>query len=183
MARAVASQMPDRVASVITMGAPFRRISAHRSILHLSELVRAQILQRHGEDVLPDCYTSKCTCDFLESMAGTIPRRFDRRPFTQSPTGSSTGASAGPAVRPWISRFGDAPGTGVQSDRLRLGGAAVGGRPGRSRRSGAARTRPATSIVQIRGDRALPARAPSGSGSTGRAARLRDSPNEPTPAH
>jgi triacylglycerol lipase len=74
IARAVASQMPDYVASVITMGSPFRRISAHRSILHLSELVRAQILQRHGRNVLPDCYTSKCTCDFLESLAGPIPR-------------------------------------------------------------------------------------------------------------
>ena len=74
MARAVASQMPDYVASVITMGAPFRRISAHRSILRLSEMVRAQILRRHGERVLPDCYTSKCTCDFLESLAGPIPR-------------------------------------------------------------------------------------------------------------
>ena len=74
MARAVASQMPDCVASVITMGAPFRRISAHRSILHLSEMVRTQILQRHGEGVLPDCYTSKCTCAFVESLAGPIPR-------------------------------------------------------------------------------------------------------------
>jgi triacylglycerol lipase len=74
MARAVASQMPDYVASVITMGAPFRRISAHQSILHLTELVRAQILMRHGEKVLPDCYTGKCTCAFLESIAGTIPR-------------------------------------------------------------------------------------------------------------
>jgi triacylglycerol lipase len=74
LARAVASQMPDQVASVITMGAPFRGISAHSSILQLSELVRDQILQRHGEDVLPDCYTSRCTCDFLESIAGTIPR-------------------------------------------------------------------------------------------------------------
>jgi triacylglycerol lipase len=74
MARAVASQMPDHVASVLTMGAPFRRISAHRAILHLSELVRVQILQRQGPNVLPDCYTSKCTCDFLEAVAGSIPR-------------------------------------------------------------------------------------------------------------
>jgi pimeloyl-ACP methyl ester carboxylesterase len=74
MARAIASQMPDQVASVITMGSPFRGISAHSSILHMADLVRDQILQRHGEDVLPNCYTSRCTCDFLESIAGTIPR-------------------------------------------------------------------------------------------------------------
>src|SRR5436305_6963353 len=85
IARALASQMSDYVASVITMGAPFRRISAHRSILHLSDLVRAQILQRHGRNVLPDCYTSKCTCDFLESVAGEIPRSVRQTEiFTQS---------------------------------------------------------------------------------------------------
>ncbi len=74
MARAVASQMPEYVASVITMGAPFRRISAHSSILQLTELVRAQILMRHGRKVLPDCYTGACTCAFLQSIAGPLPR-------------------------------------------------------------------------------------------------------------
>jgi triacylglycerol lipase len=74
MARAAASQMPDRVASVITLGSPFRGVAIHPSVLRLAELVRGQILDRHGEGVLPDCYTGACTCDFIESIAGKLPR-------------------------------------------------------------------------------------------------------------
>ena len=74
MARAAASQMPDRVASVITMAAPFRGVSVHHSILRAVELVRGQILERHGERVLPACYTAGCTCNFLESLAVKLPK-------------------------------------------------------------------------------------------------------------
>jgi len=74
MARAVASQMPGRIASVITMGSPFRGVSLHPSVLRAAELVRLQILSRHGEGVLPACYTGACTCDFLESLARRFPR-------------------------------------------------------------------------------------------------------------
>src|SRR5689334_7268317 len=64
LARAVASQMPDRIASVITMGSPFRGVSVHPSILRVAEMVRGQILERHGKSVLPSCYTGACTCRF-----------------------------------------------------------------------------------------------------------------------
>ena len=74
LARAAASQMPDRVASVITLGSPFRGVAIHPSVLRLAELVRGQILERHGEGVLPDCYTGACTCDFLESLDRSLPR-------------------------------------------------------------------------------------------------------------
>jgi hypothetical protein len=66
--------MPDRVASVITLGSPFRGVAIHPSVLRLAELVRGQILDRHGAGVLPDCYTGACTCDFIESIAGKLPR-------------------------------------------------------------------------------------------------------------
>ncbi|SPE37693.1 PGAP1 family protein [Candidatus Sulfopaludibacter sp. SbA3] len=74
LARSVASQMPDRVASVITLGAPFRGVSVHPSILRAAELVRGQILDRHGKGVLPDCYTGACTCRFLESLNTRLPK-------------------------------------------------------------------------------------------------------------
>src|SRR3954465_12602021 len=57
LARSVASQMPDRIASVITMGSPFRGVAVHPTVLRVAELVRIQIQQRHGKGVLPDCYT------------------------------------------------------------------------------------------------------------------------------
>ena len=73
IARAAATQMPDRVSSVITLGSPFMGLAAHPSILRAAELVRKQILERHGADVLPDCYTGACTCAFLESLATDLP--------------------------------------------------------------------------------------------------------------
>lgn len=74
LALAAAAQMPDRVASVITLGSPIRGISGHASVLRVAEFVRKQIIEKNGRDVLPGCYTSQCTCNFLESLKGKIPR-------------------------------------------------------------------------------------------------------------
>jgi pimeloyl-ACP methyl ester carboxylesterase len=74
IARAAASQSPDRIASVITLAAPINRIAAHASILRVSELVRLQILARHGKQVLPACYTAACTCNFVESLNLKFPK-------------------------------------------------------------------------------------------------------------
>ena len=73
IARAIAAQRPADIASVITLGAPFRGTVAHRSILRAAEMVRHRIIAKHGTGVLPDCYTGHCACDFLESLSGTMP--------------------------------------------------------------------------------------------------------------
>jgi pimeloyl-ACP methyl ester carboxylesterase len=73
LARAAASQLPDRIESVITLGAPINNVACHPSILRLAEMIRAQILQRNGESVLPACYTGKCTCDYLTSLRNDFP--------------------------------------------------------------------------------------------------------------
>ena len=74
MARAVAAQMPDRVASVITIASPIRRIAGHAAVMRIADRVRRKILKRQGANVLPDCYTANCTCSFLESLRGTFPK-------------------------------------------------------------------------------------------------------------
>jgi pimeloyl-ACP methyl ester carboxylesterase len=74
IARAAAHQMPDRIASVITLGSPFRGVSVHQSILRAAQFVRGQILERHGDAVLPACYTAGCTCNFLESLVVKLPK-------------------------------------------------------------------------------------------------------------
>jgi triacylglycerol lipase len=74
LARAAAIQMPQRVASVITLGAPIRGIAARASVLNAAEMVRKQILEKHGRGVLPNCYTAKCTCEFFESIKGDFPK-------------------------------------------------------------------------------------------------------------
>jgi pimeloyl-ACP methyl ester carboxylesterase len=73
IARSIAAQRPAEVASVITLGAPFRGTVAHSSILYAAELVRRRIRARHGAAVLPGCYTGHCTCDFLDSLKRDLP--------------------------------------------------------------------------------------------------------------
>jgi pimeloyl-ACP methyl ester carboxylesterase len=74
IARSIAAQRPNDVASVTTLGAPFRGNVAHISVLKAAKAVRATILSEHGEAVMPDCYTPRCTCDFLNSLRHELPR-------------------------------------------------------------------------------------------------------------
>ncbi len=68
IARAVAAQRPKDIASVITLAAPFRGVIAHRSVMHVVHAVREKILRDNGTNVLPTCYTDRCTCDFIDSV-------------------------------------------------------------------------------------------------------------------
>jgi len=73
IARSVAAQRPKDVASVITLAAPIRGTAANRTVLHAAEAVRLKILQEHGPGVLPDCYTGRCTCNFVDSLWRKVP--------------------------------------------------------------------------------------------------------------
>jgi triacylglycerol lipase len=74
IARALAGQRPDDVASVITLASPIRGTVAHRTVLHAAEAVRLQIQREHGSNVLPSCYTGQCTCNFINSLRREVPR-------------------------------------------------------------------------------------------------------------
>ena len=73
MARSIAAQRPREVASVITLGALLQGTVAHRSVLRIVEMLRDRILGEHGGEVLPDCYTVRCTCDFVHSVRRRLP--------------------------------------------------------------------------------------------------------------
>src|SRR5271157_349521 len=73
IARSIAGQRPQDIASVITLASPFRGTAAHSTILRAAEMVRCRILQKHGGAVLPDCYTGHCTCDFVDSLQRSVP--------------------------------------------------------------------------------------------------------------
>jgi pimeloyl-ACP methyl ester carboxylesterase len=73
LALAAAAQRPDHIASVITLGAPFRGPAAHPNILRLAEFVRKSIKLRHGDGVLPTCYTGHCSCAFVDSLVNDMP--------------------------------------------------------------------------------------------------------------
>jgi hypothetical protein len=73
IARSVAGQRPRDVASVITLAAPFRGTATSRTILRVAEAIRLRILKEHGRGVLPDCYTGRCTCNFVDSLKRDVP--------------------------------------------------------------------------------------------------------------
>jgi pimeloyl-ACP methyl ester carboxylesterase len=73
IARSVAGQRPRDVASVITLAAPIRGTATSRPILNVAEAIRQRILKEHGEGVLPDCYTGRCTCNFVDYLKRDVP--------------------------------------------------------------------------------------------------------------
>jgi triacylglycerol lipase len=73
IARSVAGQRPRDVASVITLAAPFRGTVTNKTVLLAAEAVRLRILQEHGQGVLPECYTGRCTCNFINSLSREMP--------------------------------------------------------------------------------------------------------------
>jgi triacylglycerol lipase len=84
IARSVASQRPDDVASVITLASPFRGTATSRAVLHAADAIRLRILQEHGQGVLPTCYTGRCTCNFVDSLKRDIPdSMFDTAIYTR----------------------------------------------------------------------------------------------------
>ena len=73
IARSLAGQRPDDIASVTTLASPFRGTVAHRTVLRAAAAVRGHILRQNGSQVLPTCYTGRCTCNFLDSLRRSVP--------------------------------------------------------------------------------------------------------------
>ncbi len=72
-ARSAAVRMPDRIASVTTLGSPFRGLVAHGLVLTLGNLVRRRIRRRY-QNPLDGCATSRCACAFGRSLRRKWPR-------------------------------------------------------------------------------------------------------------
>jgi pimeloyl-ACP methyl ester carboxylesterase len=72
-ARSAAVRMPDRIASVTTLGSPFRGLVAHGLVLTLADLVRQRI-RRQYQNPPPGCATSRCSCAFGRSLGRKWPR-------------------------------------------------------------------------------------------------------------
>jgi len=70
--RSAAAQWPDRIASVITLGSPFRGIRSHPLVLAAGERVRERIRRQNG-GLQPDCYTGYCGCAAVTAVQGSFP--------------------------------------------------------------------------------------------------------------
>jgi len=73
IARSIAAQRPRDTASVITLGATFRKSVMHFSLWREIDMVRDAILKKHGSEVKPGCYTDRCTCDFMKALRRKMP--------------------------------------------------------------------------------------------------------------
>ena len=70
LSRSAACRRPGAVASVITLGSPFRGIRSHPLVMQAARLVRARA-QRQGRR--PDCFTTSCGCDTVEALHTVLP--------------------------------------------------------------------------------------------------------------
>ncbi len=72
-ARSAAARMPERIASVITLGTPFRGLVVHGLVLTLANILRERL--RAIYEALPEhCATAKCTCAFGRSLRLPWPK-------------------------------------------------------------------------------------------------------------
>ncbi len=72
-ARSAAVRLSDRIASVITLGTPFRGLVMHGFVLSLANVARREIRTRYGN--LPEqCATSRCECAFGRSLRRQWPK-------------------------------------------------------------------------------------------------------------
>ncbi|MFY9608238.1 MAG: alpha/beta fold hydrolase, partial [Blastocatellia bacterium] len=72
LARSATAQRPERIASVITLGSPFRGIRSHPLVLAAGERVRERIRRLNGANP-PGCYTGYCGCDAVVAVQSGLP--------------------------------------------------------------------------------------------------------------
>jgi pimeloyl-ACP methyl ester carboxylesterase len=72
LARSVAARHPGRVASVATLGSPFRGIRSHPLVLRATDVVRRRIQSERGGE-RPACYTGHCACQAVAGLRAGVP--------------------------------------------------------------------------------------------------------------
>ncbi len=77
-ARSAAVQMPEHIASVVTLGTPFRGLVVHGLVLAVANLLRRR-LRVHRGNVPKQCATSRCTCTFARSLRQPWPNSVIQR--------------------------------------------------------------------------------------------------------
>jgi triacylglycerol lipase len=78
LSRSAAALRPDRVASVMTLGSPFRGIRSHPFILQISNRVGDRVRRQNrltgdGRKDEPNCYTGYCQCNAVSAFRTCLP--------------------------------------------------------------------------------------------------------------
>ncbi len=72
LSRSAATQKPESVASVITLGSPFRGVKSHPWVLEMGKQVRKRIVRDNPADK-PECYTGFCNCETIKAWTSKFP--------------------------------------------------------------------------------------------------------------
>ncbi len=78
-ARSVAARRPDLVASVITLGSPFRAFRTNPFVQWLSDLTRKWVLWRRLPHVHRQCCTLDCPCKTVAALRAPFPSAIPQR--------------------------------------------------------------------------------------------------------
>jgi pimeloyl-ACP methyl ester carboxylesterase len=73
LSRSVAISDPKRIASVITLGSPFRGVRSHPWVLRMAERIRLRITRQFDPQRPPDCYTDLCECAAVCALQDALP--------------------------------------------------------------------------------------------------------------
>jgi hypothetical protein len=106
LARMVAARRPDDIASVITLGSPFRGIRSHPFIIRAVGAVRARL---HRQGRRTNCYTAACDCDSVSALD-------TRPPVTQIAVYTKTDG-----IVDWRTCINDDPDTNVEVPGTHIG--------------------------------------------------------------
>jgi pimeloyl-ACP methyl ester carboxylesterase len=73
LSRAAATLRPELVASVVTLGSPFRGVRSHPVVMAAAARVRQRIQLERDRAVQPHCYTGYCVCPSTEALRHPFP--------------------------------------------------------------------------------------------------------------
>jgi pimeloyl-ACP methyl ester carboxylesterase len=73
LARAAATHRPGPIASVVTLGSPFRGVRSHPLVLAATAQVRRRIRREREDTTQPGCFTSACDCACTTALRGGFP--------------------------------------------------------------------------------------------------------------
>ena len=73
LSRSAAAQNPDLVASVTTLGSPFRGVKSHPQVVRMSERIRRRIFLTVDRAEHPDCFTGFCDCPAVTALQKNLP--------------------------------------------------------------------------------------------------------------
>ncbi len=75
LSRSAAIRHPEMVASVITLGSPFRGIKSHPKVVEMSKRIRSRIFRNSDKTDFPNCYTGYCHCAAVTSLQGAFSKK------------------------------------------------------------------------------------------------------------